>query len=231
MSIFTYLNIVERVGDESLRVRARITFKRAEEGGRTEPVCGQYHPNHNFGKPNDIVWHIGQIEIPTETVIEPGEVKDLEVAFPHVRGLKEQLTIGRQWRIQELQKHVATGEVLELLGDWSKHPADPPRTEDLDASDDHDLVLPPSYVEFSQSGGLEEAHCRYRILNPAEIRKASRNFLYRSLLPFAINSREDYYCWFLDGAVEPAVVFYDRERQKYVVDSASFHDWLDENRI
>jgi hypothetical protein len=58
---------------------------------------------------------IGQIEVPEGTWIHPGETHDLIITFFNVRGLADNLSVGRVWRIQEGPKHVATAEVLSVL--------------------------------------------------------------------------------------------------------------------
>ena len=103
------------IGDEPIRVLARISVLRTEEGGRRGAFKAPYRPNHNFGDATNHIFYIGQVEVPEGVWVQPGEVAELVVTFVNVRGLLEKLRVGRRWRIQEGPKLVATGEVLELL--------------------------------------------------------------------------------------------------------------------
>ena len=108
-------DVVDVVGDEPIRVLARISVLSTAEGGRQGPFKAPYRPNHNFGDADNHILYIGEVEVPEGTSIQPGEVVELMVRFLNVRGLSEKLTIGRTWQIQEGPKLVATGEVLKVL--------------------------------------------------------------------------------------------------------------------
>ena len=115
MSAFAFHDVMEPAGDKPLRVLARISVLRTEDGGRKGPFTKSYRPNHNFGAPVDRVFYIGQVEVPDGTWIHPGETHDLVVTFLNVRGLSELLQVGRSWLIQEGPRHVANAQVLSLL--------------------------------------------------------------------------------------------------------------------
>lgn len=114
MKGFSFTDVLEPAGDKPIRVLARISVLRTEDGGREGPFTVSYRPNHNFGGPADRVFYIGQVEVPQGTWVHPGETRDLVITFLNVRGLSDLLQVGRRWRIQEGPKHVATGEVLAL---------------------------------------------------------------------------------------------------------------------
>jgi translation elongation factor EF-Tu-like GTPase len=117
MSAFTFTDVLEPAGDKPIRIRARISVLRTEDGGRNGPFTAFYRPNHNFGGPSDRIYYVGQVEVPQGSWVSPGETRELVVTFLNVRGLSDLLQIGRTWRIQEGPKHVATGEVLAVLPD------------------------------------------------------------------------------------------------------------------
>lgn len=102
-------------GDEPVRVLARVHVLAAADGGRTTPFTANYRPNHNFGAADNRHYFIGQVEVPEGEWIHPGETRDLAITFMNVPGLREQLTTGRRWRIQEGARLVATAELLSLL--------------------------------------------------------------------------------------------------------------------
>ena len=110
-----FADVVDVVGDEPIRVLARISVLSTAEGGRQGPFKGPYRPNHNFGDADNHIFHIGRVEVPEGIWVQPGEVVELVITFLNVRGLSEKLTIGRTWRIQEGPRLVATGEILEVL--------------------------------------------------------------------------------------------------------------------
>jgi len=117
MTAYAFTDILEPAGDRPIRILARVSLLRTEDGGRKGPFTKSYRPNHNFGGPDDRIFYVGQIEVPDGTWVYPGETRELEIAFLNVSGLSALLRVGRTWRIQEGPKHVATGEVLVLLAE------------------------------------------------------------------------------------------------------------------
>ena len=117
MHAFCFHDVLEPAGKEPIRVLARISVVPTEQGGRNGPFTKSYRPNHNFGGPDDRVFYIGQVEVAEGTWIHPGEICDLPITFLNVRGLADLLQVGRNWRIQEGGKLVATAEVLALLNE------------------------------------------------------------------------------------------------------------------
>jgi translation elongation factor EF-Tu-like GTPase len=114
-SPFLFFDELRPSGDAAIRVLARIHVLTVKEGGRREPFRGRYRPNHNFGASDNRHFFIGEVEIPDGVNVYPGETHELMVMFLPVIGIAEQLTVGRQWRIQEGGKLVATAEVLSVL--------------------------------------------------------------------------------------------------------------------
>jgi elongation factor Tu len=110
MEVISYIDALEP--GEPIRVIARVTFLSIEEGGKTRAVTKGYRPNHNFGEPEENKFYIGQIEVPENAWIQPGETHDLGITFLRGPGLSELLKLGRVWRIQEGSKLVARAEIL-----------------------------------------------------------------------------------------------------------------------
>ena len=98
-------------------VDARITLLRAEEGGRRDPLPAgtRYRPNHNFFGPDDINMSLGEIAIPADRDIAPGDSFETTIEFAHWPGLDGIFTPGLKWRIQEGYQLVAFGEVIRVF--------------------------------------------------------------------------------------------------------------------
>ena len=116
MKAFAFQDVLEPAGENPIRVLARISFLTTENGGLKMPIRPLFRPNHNFGAPDERVFYIGQVEIPQGTQIQPGQTCDLTVTFLNVRGLAEQLQLGRSWRIQAGPTLVAIAQVLSIQG-------------------------------------------------------------------------------------------------------------------
>lgn len=106
---------MERMSTETIVIRAKIRLLPTSESDRTAPIRGSYRPNHNFFGPDNHVMTIGCIELPDGKELHPGESTELQVTFLNWSGLDGQIYPGREWRIQEGPKLVATGTVIEVL--------------------------------------------------------------------------------------------------------------------
>ena len=115
MEVFAFTDLLEP--GPPICVLARVRFLATEEGGRSSPITGIYRPSHNFGAPDGRQFYIGQLVIPEGAQILPGETHDLYVTFLNGAHLAEQLRVGRSWRIQDGARHVATAEVLAVVGE------------------------------------------------------------------------------------------------------------------
>jgi translation elongation factor EF-Tu-like GTPase len=115
--IFGFTDVIEPRGEGNgtVLVQARVHFLSTTEGGKAGSVTGRYRPNHNFGPEENRSFYIGQLQIPEGKWIQPGETIEVEVAFFNVGDIKNLLTSGRRWRIQEGQKLVANAEVLSII--------------------------------------------------------------------------------------------------------------------
>ena len=94
-------DVLEFVSDEPLLVEAELTLYKTEEGGRSTPFTQNFRPNHNFDWPENNRFFIGQVEINEGEWMYPGETRILNVTFLDAKGLRELLTIGKVWKIQE----------------------------------------------------------------------------------------------------------------------------------
>jgi translation elongation factor EF-Tu-like GTPase len=112
---FVFRDMLHPSRGAPIRIRARISVLRTEDGGRKVPFTHHYRPNHNFGGAEDRVFYIGQVEVPEGEWVHPGETRDLPITFINAGDLPELIKIGRTWRIQEGGHHVADAEVLEIL--------------------------------------------------------------------------------------------------------------------
>lgn len=59
--------------------------------------------------------HVGFIDFDEGESLEPGEEAEREIVFSAAPGLVETLTPRREWRIQEGERLVGVGAVLEVL--------------------------------------------------------------------------------------------------------------------
>ncbi len=97
-------------------VKAKITMKTTEEGGRKSGFKSGYRPNHVFELPNDLrnlKTYIGDIQFEDQELIEPGETKIVTVRFLKVPEIEKYITEGRKWFINEASKTLGIGEILK----------------------------------------------------------------------------------------------------------------------
>jgi len=114
MSAFAFTDNLDIVNPTPIKVLARLEVVATEIGGRVSPFTKGFRPNHNFGNDEDQFFFIGQIEVPENEWVYPGDTKDLPITFLNARGLADFLTLGRKWRIQEGPKLIAVGTVLSI---------------------------------------------------------------------------------------------------------------------
>ena len=99
-------------------VKAKITLKTSEEGGRSNPKRTCYRPNHVFVQPNNIrelSAYIGEIQFSDHEFIYPGETKLVEIIFANVGEIDKYMNVGQKWFIYEVPRLVGEGEILEIL--------------------------------------------------------------------------------------------------------------------
>lgn len=77
-------------------VKARVTMKRSDEGGRKTGFKTGYRPNHVFEMPDDLKnlhTYIGDIQFDDQELIEPGETKIVTVRFLNVPQIEKYIKV------------------------------------------------------------------------------------------------------------------------------------------
>jgi translation elongation factor EF-Tu-like GTPase len=98
-------------------VKARISLKKTDEGGRISGIASGYRPNHVFEMPADISnWKIypGEIQFQDQELIKPGETKIVTVRFLKVPPVEKYMNVGQKWFINEGPRTIGEGEILEI---------------------------------------------------------------------------------------------------------------------
>lgn len=102
--------------DNLIIVKAKITMKATEKGGRQSGFKSGYRPNHVFEIPDDLrnlKTYIGDIQFDDQELIQPGETRIVIVRFLKIPQVEKYITVGRKWFINEAAKTVGFGEILE----------------------------------------------------------------------------------------------------------------------
>lgn len=103
--------------DDLIIVKAKITMKTTEEGGRISGFKSGYRPNHVFEMPDDLrnlKTYIGDIQFDNQELIEPGETKVVTVRFLKVPEVEKYINVGQKWFINEAARTLGVGEILEI---------------------------------------------------------------------------------------------------------------------
>ena len=104
-----------RTGDLII-VKARITMKATEDGGRKSGFKSGYRPNHVFELTDDLKilqTYIGDIQFNDQELIEPGEMKIVTVRFLKMPPIEKYIQVGQKWFINEAGRTLGYGEILE----------------------------------------------------------------------------------------------------------------------
>jgi translation elongation factor EF-Tu-like GTPase len=114
--MFTFNDNLDVLDDKPIKVLAKVSLIPESEGGRHTPIMGgtAFRPNHNIGEAENTNFYIGQIDFDDGDTVFPGDERTVHIKFLNVRGLREKLYTGLNWRIQEGPKLIAYGEVLEI---------------------------------------------------------------------------------------------------------------------
>lgn len=102
--------------DDLIIVKAKITMKTTEEGGRQSGFKSGYRPNHVFEMPDNLKnlrTYIGDIQFDGQALIEPGETKIVTVRFLKVPEIEKYIMVGQKWFINEAARTLGVGEILE----------------------------------------------------------------------------------------------------------------------
>jgi translation elongation factor EF-Tu-like GTPase len=103
--------------DNLIIVKARISMKKTEEGGRTSGFASGYRPNHVFELPEDsrmLIAYIGDIQFDGQKLVYPGETTIVTVRFLKQQPIKNYMKVGQKWFINEGARNVGAGEILEV---------------------------------------------------------------------------------------------------------------------
>jgi translation elongation factor EF-Tu-like GTPase len=99
-----------------LTIKARLTLKKTEDGGRKTGFISGYRPNHVFeyNQEQGYQTFIGDIKFEDQDTIEPGEQKIVTVRFLLNQPIEKYLTIGRKWWLHEGQIVIGEAEIIEV---------------------------------------------------------------------------------------------------------------------
>ena len=117
---YTYTSIkdIKNEGVDIICIKARISVKSTEEGGRKTAFLSGYRPNHVFYHEKEGVWtesFIGDMVFSDTELMYPGEEREVTVRFLCYSAIEKYLNIGRKWYIYEANKLIAIGEILEFI--------------------------------------------------------------------------------------------------------------------
>lgn len=99
---------------ELISVRAKLTLRKTEDGGRQNGIVSGYRPNHVFEYNNKELWHtyVGEIVFDLHTTIEPGQCKEVTVRFLMNQPIERYLDKGRKWWLHEGARLVGEAEII-----------------------------------------------------------------------------------------------------------------------
>ena len=103
--------------DDLIIVKAKITMKTTEDGGRISGFKSGYRPNHVFELPDNLKnlrTYIGDIRFDDQQLIEPGETKIVTVRFLKNPEIEKYINVGQKWFINEAARTLGFGEILEI---------------------------------------------------------------------------------------------------------------------
>ena len=106
------------MGNDLIIVKAKISFKTTEGGGRATAILSGYRPNHVFNEPDHpkkLQTFIGDIQFEDEKYMYPGETKIVTVRFLKNILLENLIEVGKKWYINEGLLTIAEGEIMEIL--------------------------------------------------------------------------------------------------------------------
>jgi translation elongation factor EF-Tu-like GTPase len=99
-------------------IKASISMKKTEDGGRITGFSSGYRPNHVFELPVNSIplkTYIGDIKFDGQELFYPGETKIVTVRFLRQRTVEKYIRVGQKWFINEGGRTIGFGEVLEIL--------------------------------------------------------------------------------------------------------------------
>ena len=103
--------------DHLIIVKAKVTMKSTEEGGRKSGFTSGYRPNHVFELPDDLrnlKAYCGDIVFDDEELFELGKTKIVTVRFLRNAIVEKYIKVGQNWFINEGARTFGFGEILEI---------------------------------------------------------------------------------------------------------------------
>lgn len=99
----------------SKTIKALLTLKATNEGGRLSGIGNGYRPNHVFEYFDGQILScfIGEVQFDGEW-IQPGESRVVDIKFQFVPELERHLVVGRKWWIHEASKLVGEAEIISI---------------------------------------------------------------------------------------------------------------------
>lgn len=98
-----------------IQIKAILTMKKTEEGGRKTGFISGYRPNHVFEYNESgqlLQTYIGDIVFEGQPTIEPGETKAVTVRFLINQPIEKYLNKGRKWWIHEAAKVIGEATIM-----------------------------------------------------------------------------------------------------------------------
>lgn len=98
-----------------ISIKAKLSLRRTEDGGRQTGIISGYRPNHVFeydssGQLQNTF--IGDIIFDRQSTIEPGETKEVTVRFLINQPIEKHLNKGQKWWLHEGAKLIGEAEVI-----------------------------------------------------------------------------------------------------------------------
>lgn len=115
-TLASYTDIEIENTKELVHVRAKLSLKSTEEGGRQTGFISGYRPNHVFEYRNGKLLNtfIGDIRFEHQKLFMPGETHEVLVRFLFHLPIENYLTIGRKWWIHEGANVIGEAEILDI---------------------------------------------------------------------------------------------------------------------
>ena len=98
-----------------LSIRARLTMKPTEDGGRLNGFTNGYRPTHVFeytDQGHPLRAYIGDIIFEWQPTIEPGEIKEVTVRFLINQPIEKYLDKRRKWWIHDGGRIVGEAQII-----------------------------------------------------------------------------------------------------------------------
>jgi len=98
-----------------IAIKAKLSLRRTEDGGRQTGIISGYRPNHVFEYDRTgklLNTFIGDIIFEEQRTIEPGETKEVTVRFLINQPIEKYLDKGQKWWLHEGERLIGEAEIL-----------------------------------------------------------------------------------------------------------------------